>query len=124
MASRNLIPLSVEQRPGNVEYLPSIEWREVALPDWARKSDKFVLSEIYGDSLSAIGIHDGDFVLIYLTSSVSPGDLVAATTPAGFLVKFLSYTPDGKVRLAGADHIPKVFPAKSVHIEGRVVSKA
>lgn len=123
MASKSLIPLSVERQLENVEYLPSIEWREVALPDWARKTDNFVICEIYGESLSAIGILDGDFVLIYLTNSVSPGDLIAATTPAGFLVKFLSYTLDGKVRLAGADHIPRIFPASSVHIEGRVVGK-
>lgn len=125
MGSKNLIPgqRSVARRRGNVEYIPTVEWREVSIPHWATESDQFVLSEIYGDSLSGIGICDGDFVLIYLTNSVSEGDLIAATTPDGFLVKFLSYTPDGNVRLSGTDHVPRVFPVKSVKIEGRVVRK-
>lgn len=81
------------------------------------------MSEIYGDSLADVGIKDGDYVLIHLTKNVSEGDLVAATTPAGFLVKFLSYAPNGNICLTDSDYIPRCFPSESVYIEGRIVRK-
>lgn len=109
---------------GNVEYLPTVQWRDTILPDWATASDRFILSQVCGDSLTGIGINDGDFVLVYLTQQVYEGDLVGVTTPAGFLVKFLSYTPDGSLSLRGTGiDCPQIFPAKSSRIEGRVIRK-
>lgn len=109
---------------GNVEYLPTVQWKETVLPVWATNSDRFMLSQVCGDSLADAGINDGDFVLIYLTQEVVQGDLVGITTPAGFLVKFLSYLADGNICLSGANgDRPQSFPANTSRIEGRVIRR-
>jgi DNA polymerase V len=81
-----------------------------------------VLSEICGDSLCGVDIRDGDLALIYLTSDIKPGDLVAALTPEGFLVKFLS-SHDGKIRLQSAnpDYPPRDYDPEDVMIQGKVI---
>jgi SOS-response transcriptional repressor LexA len=113
---------SSRKRVGNVEYLPTVQWKETILPNWATAEDRFSLSQVFGDSLAAAGINDGDFVLIHLTQQVSEGDLVGVSTPAGFLVKFLSYTPDGSICLRGANgDLPQIFPANQAHIQGRII---
>lgn len=109
---------------GNVEYLPSVQWREITLPVWATASDRFTISQVFGDSLAGVGIKDGDFVLIHLTQQVIEGDLVGVTTPAGFLVKFLSYTPDGNLCLRGANgEHPQSFLPQYSRIVGRIIRK-
>ena len=109
----------------NVEYLPTVQWKDAILPSWATASDRFMVSQVCGDSLAGVGIKDGDYVLIHLTQQVLEGDLVGVTTPAGFLVKFLSYTPEGDLCLRGANaDAPQTFPARSARIEGRIISKA
>lgn len=109
---------------GNVEYLPTVQWKDITLPDWATASDRFMLSQVCGDSLTGAGINDGDFVLIHLTQDVSQGDLVGVTTPAGFLVKFLSFTSDGHLCLRGVNgERPQIFPSHNSRIEGRVIRK-
>lgn len=80
------------------------------------------MSEICGDSLTGVGIRDGDFALIHLTVNVRSGDLVAALTPEGMLVKFLSYH-NGCVRLESANpqYAPHDYDAADIQIQGKVV---
>lgn len=106
----------------SVEFLPSVKWRKVKLPRWAKASDHFVLSEICGNSLIGAGIHDGDFALIHLTANVREGDLVAALTPLGMLVKFLAYR-NGKIRLQSAnpEYAPYEYDPAEVTVQGRVI---
>src|SRR5688500_15620038 len=91
------------RKAGNVEYLPTVQCKDAILPSWPTASDRFMVSQICCESLTGVGINDGDYVLIHLTHQVLEGDLVGVTTPAGFLVKFLSYTSDGNICLRGAN---------------------
>jgi SOS-response transcriptional repressor LexA len=117
------IPLCGQLGAGaSVEFLPTVRFKETRLPRWARNSDRFVLSEICGDSLTGVDIRDGDLALIYLTIDVKPGDLVAVLTPAGLLVKFLSFHGD-QVRLQSANpnYPPLDYNPEDVQIQGKVI---
>ena len=105
-----------------VEFLPTVRFREARLPRWARSSDRFVLSEICGDSLTGVDIRDGDLALIYLTADIKPGDLVAVLTPEGLLVKFLSFHA-GQIRLQSANphYPPHDYDPEDVNIQGKVI---
>jgi SOS-response transcriptional repressor LexA len=108
----------------SVEFLPHVRWREAHLPSWARENDRFVFSEVSGDSLSGAGIYDGDFALIHLnTSDIRDGDLVAALTPEGLLIKFFWYNYDGQVRLEGANPSWPVrfYDPADITIQGKVI---
>lgn len=108
----------------SIEYLPTLEWREVRVPDWARENDRFVLSEVSGDSLSGAGIYDGDFALIHLNAEdIRNGDLVAAHTPDGMLIKFFWYNYDGQVRLEGANPSWPIryYDPSDITIQGKVI---
>lgn len=93
------------------------------LPSWATDSDRFVISEICGDSLTGAGIRDGDLALVHLTSDIRAGDLVAALTPEGMLVKFLDYK-GGLIRLESANphYPPYEFEPADLTIQGKVIS--
>lgn len=69
-----------------------------------------------------IDIQNGDLALVHLTADIRAGDLVAALTPEGMLVKFLSYQ-DGKIRLESANpnYPPHDYDPEDVTIQGRVV---
>ena|SRR5687767_10592755 len=117
------IPLLGQLGAGaGVEFLPTVKFREVKIPRWARSSDRFVLSEICGDSLTGVDIRNGDLALIYLTTNVKVGDLVAVLTPAGLLVKFLSFHGD-QVRLQSANprYPPHDYDPQDVTIQGKVI---
>lgn len=106
----------------SVEFLPTVKWRQVRLPRWARNSDRFIVSEICGDSLIGAGIFDGDLALVYLTQDIRQGDLVAALTPEGMLVKFLGYQ-DGQIRLDSANphYPPHYYEPADITIQGKIV---
>lgn len=117
------IPLCGQLGAGaSVEFLPIVQFREVRLPRWARSSDRFVLSEICGDSLTGVDIRNGDLALIHLTCDIKPGDLIAALTPDGFLVKFLAFQ-EGKIVLTSANpnYPPHQYDPEDITIQGRVV---
>lgn len=110
--------------PENVEHLPTVQWRETKLPEWATSADRFAVSEVCGDSLAEVGINDGDYVLIHLTPKVREGDLIAVNTPQGFLIKFLAQITTDYVYLYSSRLSASVaFPIKSTRIEGRVIRK-
>ena len=106
----------------SVEFLPFVKWKQVSVPKWAKNSDKFVLSEICGDSLIGAGINDGDLALIYLTANIRAGDLVAALTPEGMVVKYLAFL-DGKIRLESANphYPPHDYDPADLNIQGKVI---
>jgi SOS-response transcriptional repressor LexA len=95
----------------------------VRLPNWARESDRFVLSEVCGDSLSGAGVYDGDYALIHLTREIQDGDLVACLVPSGMVIKFLRYEPNGTITLLSANsNYPSLsFEASDVLIQGKVI---
>jgi len=108
----------------SVEFLPTVRTREVRLPSWAEESDRFVLSEVCGDSLSGAGIYDGDYALIHLSfEDVRDGDLVAAFTPDGMLIKFLWQNYDGRVRLESANPgwPTRFYDPEDITIQGKVI---
>lgn len=108
----------------SVEFLPIVKTREVRLPNWANESDRFILSEICGDSLRNAGIHNGDFALIHLNCEViRNGDLVAAYTPDGMLIKFFWRSRDGRVRLESANQEwpDRYYEPEDITIQGRVI---
>jgi SOS-response transcriptional repressor LexA len=106
----------------SVEFLPSVKWKAVQLPKWARSSDRFVLAEVCGDSLNGAGIYNGDLALVHLTTDIRAGDLVAALTPVGMLVKFLHYE-DGLISLKSANphYPPHTYEPSAVNIQGKVI---
>jgi repressor LexA len=117
------IPLLGQLGAGaGVEFLPTVKFRKTKIPRWARSSDRFVLSEICGDSLIGADIRDGDLALIYLTTDIKPGDLVAVLTPTGLLVKFLSFHGE-QVRLQSAnpEYPPHDYDPEDVQIQGKVI---
>lgn len=107
----------------SIEYLPIVRWRDVRLPRWAKQSDRFVVAEICGDSLSGVGVFDGDLALIHLTTEIHQGDLAAILTPEGMLIKFVHVEDDGRVRLESAskNYPPRWFEATDVEVQGRVI---
>lgn len=108
-------------RGASVEYLPHIEWRLVRLPSWAGAGDRFVLSEVCGDSLTEAGIYDGDMALIHLNpDAIVDGDLVYAHTPEGTLIKFLSQQ-NGRIGLAGSSGHFRYYRSREVKIKGKVI---
>jgi hypothetical protein len=63
---------------------------------------------------------------VYLTDDISEGDLVAARTPDGLLIKYISYLPNGFISLYDSTtryRSPRAYPAKLIRIDGRVVGK-
>jgi repressor LexA len=108
----------------SVEFLPTVRTRIVRLPKWAEESDQFVLSEVCGDSLTGAGIQDGDFALIHLNPiEIHDGDLVAAFTPDGMLIKFIWHNHDGLMRLESANpNWPtRYYDPTDITIQGKVV---
>jgi SOS-response transcriptional repressor LexA len=86
--------------------LPIRGWIDVQPPIGARPSDQFCAGVVNGESLLDDGIQDGDFVIFKLTFNIEdlkPGQLVAAFTPFGLLLKHIYYTLDGKARLVSAN---------------------
>jgi SOS-response transcriptional repressor LexA len=124
-AEYNRTPVMGQVAAGaSIEYLPTVEWREVRLPDWARDGDRFVLSEVCGDSLSGAGIYDGDFALIHINAEdIRDGDLIAALTPDGMLIKFFWHNYDNRVRLEGANPSWPVryYEPEDITIQGKVI---
>lgn len=94
------------------------------MPDWARESDRFVLSEVCGDSLSGAGVYDGDMALIHLSATdIRDGDLVAALVDEGLLIKFFWNNYDGQIRLEGANPSWPVryYDPQDITIQGKVI---
>lgn len=108
----------------SVEYLPSVKLREVRLPSWARGYDRFVLIEVCGSSLKYHRIFNGDFALVHINAEVRPGDLVAALTPEGMMIKYVYPDESGRVRLESANEAKfpaKIFEVNEVLIQGKVI---
>lgn len=94
------------------------------MPAWADDSDRFVLSEVCGDSLRNAGIYDGDYALIHLNcEEVRDGDLVAAFTPDGMLIKFFYHNHDGHIRFESANPAwpARYYDPEDVTIQGKVI---
>lgn len=111
------------QSGASVDFLTTIRWREVRLPDWAKKSDRFILCEVCGDSLSGAGMVNGDYALVFLTTDIQDGDLVAALTPEGMLIKFFWQHYDGEIRLEGANPLcpARYYDPADINIQGKVL---
>jgi repressor LexA len=109
----------------SVEFLPVVKTREVRLPSWASETDRFVLSQICGESLSEAGIYDGDYALIHLNyKGIANGDLIAALTPDGLLIKFFYRERKlGRVRLESANpgFRARYYDPEDITIQGRVI---
>jgi phage repressor protein C with HTH and peptisase S24 domain len=105
---------------GAIEYLPLVEWREVRLLFKPGPNVRLVCAEICGDSLHEALIADGDMAVIELTHEARDGELVAALTPQGILVKYLYREPRGWVRLESrnAAYEPHRFKVGEVRIQG------
>jgi len=109
----------------SVEFLPVVKTREVRLPGWANETDRFVLSQVCGESLSEAGIYDGDYALIHLNcKGISNGDLIAALTPDGLLIKFFfRERKANRIRLESANQKfqPRYYDPVDITIQGRVI---
>jgi SOS-response transcriptional repressor LexA len=108
----------------SVEFLPTVRTREVRLPNWADDSDRFVLTEVCGDSLCDAGIFSGDYALIHLNpNEIKDGDLIAAFTPDGMLIKFYFNNDDGRIRLEGANpsRPARYYDPEDISVQGKVI---
>ncbi|MFU6552596.1 LexA family protein [Pseudomonas aeruginosa] len=56
-----------------------------------------------GDSLTGIGIFDGDVLVVDRAAVASPGDVVIAMVGGDFTAKLLSYEKDGRPMLSPAN---------------------
>lgn len=106
-----------------VEYLPFLEWRDVRLPSWATEHDQFVAVRVCGESLTGIGVNDGDYAVVHLTGDVREGDLCAVLSPSGMMIKFIKRQTDNTICLESAnpEYPPRFFDVEDVMIQGRVV---
>lgn len=105
---------------GQVEYLPILNWVNIYIPP-ALKSKRLIAAEIYGDSLIEAGIYEGDLAVIELTKDARNGQLVAALTGEGSLVKYF-YREASRIRLEGrnASYAPRYFSHEQIKIQGIV----
>jgi repressor LexA len=107
-----------------VEFLPIVQFRDVRLPSWARPSDRFVIANICGNSLSGKGIFDGDLALVHLTKYIQQGDLVVACCHGSeIVIKFFHAEQSGRICLSSANkkYEPRYFDAHEIDVQGRVV---
>lgn len=108
----------------SVEYLPTLSWRDVRLPSWAQFSDRFVLVEVCGNSLTGARIFDGDIVLVHLTNKVRLGDdLCAVLLNGAMFLKYVFLEENGRVRLEGkgSHNGTCLCDPDQVQIQGRVI---
>jgi SOS-response transcriptional repressor LexA len=102
--------------------LPLVGWQEVSLLFEPKPGVELICAEICGDSLKGDGIFDGDTAVVELTGQASPGQLVAAMTPGGLVVKYYHAAPGRRVRLCSANEASRdlVYPRHAVRIVGVV----
>ncbi|HEX8843085.1 MAG TPA: S24 family peptidase [Pyrinomonadaceae bacterium] len=96
----------------------------IYLPQGARPSDKFEASTIPDTSLSDIGVQPGDVAIIYRTSRIQSGDLIACEV-SGKKACIGKYRPasDGTVHLEplNDEYEATIFSADKMKVLGRVV---
>lgn len=99
-------------------------YRYVPAPKNALPSDQYVITNVTGNSLSKVGIREGDWIMWKMTSKAKPGDLVVVSIPTGVTVKFYHPRPDGEIVLSSKhrairDH--RYLPTE-IEIRGVVVT--
>jgi SOS-response transcriptional repressor LexA len=103
------------------------EGYRLPVPAGWKSWDRFFYACVTGETLAGEGIHDGDMAVVrvnFKDSELTPGRLIAATTPYGLLLKRIYQSPDGKtVRLVSAnpDYGDLVLDRGDVEIRGVVV---
>jgi SOS-response transcriptional repressor LexA len=89
----------------------------------ARRPVKFGFIQQCDDSLIAIGIHEGDLIVVDLKASPAQNELCAAFTACGELViRFYHEEVNGDIKLTQTpnDSIVQVFAPNAVIIFGRI----
>jgi repressor LexA len=84
---------------------------------------RYVL-EVRGDSMTDIGIMDGDFIVIQQQDNAKNGAIVVAlVNREEATLKRIYHLPDGKVELRPENSTmqPMVYPAASVQVQGAMV---
>ena len=84
------------------------------------------LLRIRGDSMTGIGIMDGDFVLVRPTSKVDDGDVAVVTLPGENTATLKRVTVQGDTVCLDSENpdYPRMqFPGQDIQIQGRLIAK-
>jgi repressor LexA len=84
---------------------------------------RYVL-EVRGNSMTGIGIMDGDFVVIQQQDTAKNGEVVVAlVNREEATLKRIYHLPDGQVELRPESSAmqPMVYPATNVQVQGKMV---
>jgi SOS-response transcriptional repressor LexA len=109
-----------------LEFLSTVEWREIRPVDGARQYDRFCALQVNDDSLIDDQILDGYYAIVRLTfddSEITPGRLVAVLAPGGLFIKHIYLEANNRIRLVSAndEYEDLIFDAGNVRIQGVVV---
>lgn len=110
-------PILAEQSPDSVT--PSFE----ALLGF--KDGDFLLT-VHGDSMTGIGVMDGDYVLVRPASEVLSGEVAVVLIPGentATLKRFFHFGEQVTLQSENPNHALMTFPAEQVQVQGRMIAR-
>lgn len=110
-------PILAEQAPDHVT--PSLD-------DLLGVKDGDFLLQVRGDSMTGIGVMDGDYVLVRPTPEILDGEVAVVLIPgdnAATLKRVYRFGEDVVLISENADHPRRTYPAADVQIQGRMVAR-
>ena len=105
--------------PGMAEQLDD---EAISLDEWlVRDPLATYILKVDGDSMQDAGINEGDYVVVEMTKSFRPGDIVVAEIDGEWTLKYLR-KKDGKEYLEAANEAyPDMYPEESLQVHAKVV---